>query len=177
MSVKYLHKLLLMLWMGAAAVCVSACSAGHVTTGSSFNANLPAPDDVVDSGMTSVPGQPGLSAGVRSVPDTSAEVPLPKGAARAGVDFASNRFIVIFNNAPSAGVCAQYLDRDATGTGSDIVRARDNAPLVQHAYMRRVSHNLAAKYGLTEYARVFCSSRPSILIKLTWSTLRGVPAV
>lgn len=139
----------------ALAALLCSCGSGSGTPVPASDTALPAAEIAGDPGQTPLPGSPTLSAGARVVPDWEAEVPLPKAVAQAGIDFASNRFIVIFDNAPAGQSFAQYLDGDAPGTGSDIVHARDNAPLVQHPFFRKVSHNLAAHYGLTEFTRVF----------------------
>lgn len=139
--------------VAALAVLLVSCGRGSALPGQAGNgARTP---EVPDTGLAPVPGEPTLSSGARIVPDRDAEVPLPRTVAQAGVDFASNRFIVIFENQPSSQAIAPYLDGDAPGTGSDLVSARDNAPLVQHPFLRKVSHNLAAKYGVSEFTRVF----------------------
>lgn len=107
-----------------------------------------------DPGQNPIPGEPSLAAGARTIPDTTAEVPLPRAAARAGVDFASNRFIVIFDPQPQAAALAPYLD-PGPQQQADRVRTTDNAPLVNHTFFRKVSANLAPKYGLILGSRVF----------------------
>jgi subtilisin family serine protease len=108
--------------------------------------------DFQDAGLLQLPGDASLAAGLRNVPDPSAEQPMPRQTARAGVDFASNRFVVVFENQPDPAALSAYM---GGGTAADIVTPRDNAPLVQHQFLRRVSHNLATQYGLSIYGRVF----------------------
>lgn len=109
---------------------------------------------VEDPGMQRIPGAPSLVAGARTTPDPSADVSLPKATAQAGVDFASNRFIAIFEPQPQAVAVAPYLDPGKLQQ-ADAVRSTDNAPLVDHPFFRKVSLNLAAKYGLVLGSRVF----------------------
>jgi thermitase len=136
-----------------ALLALTACSGSHGQPG------LTAADEAghhayADPGLKPIPGAPGLLAGLRATPDASAEVPLPKAAAQAGVDFASNRFIAIFDPQPQAQALAPYLD-PGPQQQADTVRPTDNAPLVDHAFFRKVSVNLAAKYGLHLGSRVF----------------------
>jgi subtilisin family serine protease len=142
--------------MAVLAVCLLCACSGKTNTAAELpGAEHPAEAVAFDSGSRPIAGEPGLSAGARLLPDPAAAMPLPKVAAQAGTDFASNRFIVIFEDTPAPGSIARYLDGDAPGLGSDVLRASDNAPLVQHPFLRKVSHNLAASYGLAERNRVF----------------------
>jgi hypothetical protein len=138
----------------SAVLTAALCSCGsHADMPASSGGRSAAPEaEQVDAGRVEVPGTPTLSGGARIIPSAEAEVPLPKVAAQAGVDFAGNRFIVIFENQPTSNALATYLDGDPPGTGSDAVSARDNAPLVQHAFYRKVSHNVAvwAAAGLVD---------------------------
>jgi subtilisin family serine protease len=124
--------------------------------------------------MTQVPGSPELTAGARNVPDASAQVPLPRQAAQAGVDFASNRFVVIFDPQPQATAIAQYLN-PGPANQADAIRPQDNAPLVQHSFFRKVSYNLAAKYGLNLGTRVFYKNVCFAVLELP--QVRGVKAL
>ena len=105
-----------------------------------------------DAGRIELPGEPGLLGGLRNVPDPDADLPLPKVTASAGVDFASNRLVVIWEAQPDPAALAPFL---GGGPSSDLKRAQDNHPLVVHPFLRRVSHNFAKHYGLTEFNRVF----------------------
>ncbi|MBN2083140.1 S8 family serine peptidase [bacterium] len=104
--------------------------------------------------QAAVPGTPTLVAGGRRLPVADADQPLPHATAQAGIDFAADRFVVIFENQPAAAALAPYLGQSA-GASADALLATDNVPLVQHQYFRKVSANLAAKYGLALVSRVF----------------------
>ena len=107
-----------------------------------------------DNGLSPIPGEPTLLAGAKSAPDNEEQPPLPRQAAQAGIDFASNRFVVLYDENPQPAALAPYLDPGLSGA-ADAVRATDNAPLVAHDFFRKVSYNMAAKYGLTLDSRVF----------------------
>lgn len=142
----------LILLFGLLLLC--GCGAKQQATGSmeESSALQQQTSDYQDAGQQMLPGDATLASGLRNVPDPSAEQPLPKQTARAGVDFASNRFVVVFENQPDPAALANYM---GGGAVADLVTARDNAPLVQHPFLRRVSHNLASQYGLHLYGRVF----------------------
>ncbi len=118
-----------------------------------------------DPGAIPVPGTAGLLGGARAVPDADAEVPAPRRTAQAGVDFASNRFIAILENQPEPDAMAPYMGNGTDG-GADLLRASDNAPLVQHPFFRRISSNLAAAYGLSIYGRVFYKDVNFVVLEL-----------
>jgi hypothetical protein len=99
-----------------------------------------------------LPGTPTLTAGARIIADGDFDAPLPARPAVPGMDFASNRLIVVFEATPLPGALGPYLS--AAGN-ADQVTPVDNAALVDHPFYRKVSHNLAGKYGLTEASRVF----------------------
>ncbi|MCC7476898.1 S8 family serine peptidase [bacterium] len=138
---------------------------------------MPGPGDAADSlagepgGLRSDPGafplagEATLLAGARTVPDPTAEQPLPRLAAQAGVDFAANRFIAILENSPQANAMAPYMGNGVDGT-ADMLRASDNQPLVQHPYFRRVSSNLASHYGLDVFGRVFYKDVNFVVLEL-----------
>jgi len=107
-----------------------------------------------EPGRQAIPGEATLTAGMRVVPDSDAAVPLPRRAAQAGTDFASDRFVVFFDAQPPASALGPYLDPGPGGI-ADAVHATDNAPLVDHSFLRKVSVNLASKYSLNLVSRVF----------------------
>lgn len=152
MTLMHWNPPVLLLLLSLAMCC--GCGGHHAPT-----TDLPVGDEVgsadpEDAGRLPVEGEAGLVGGARVTPDLDAEMPLPHRSAQAGVDFASNRFVVIFESQPSASSLAPYL-QGAVGAGPDVVRSVDNTPLVQHPYFRKVSVNLASKYGLTLSSRVF----------------------
>ena len=110
--------------------------------------------DPVDSGAREIPGAAELGSGAGLIPVDVSSLPAPRTAAKAGVDFASNRFIVFFEDIALPSALAPYLGNGANGQ-ADSVRATDNSPLVQHPYLRKVSVNLADAYGLSLVSRVF----------------------
>ncbi|MCB1216682.1 S8 family serine peptidase [bacterium] len=105
-----------------------------------------------DPGMLPIPGVPGLVGGLRSFEDPEALQPLPRRTAQAGLDFAANRVVVVWENQPDPVIQQRYM---GGGAQADLKRATDNHPLVDHPFYRRVSHNFAAAYGLSEFSRVF----------------------
>ncbi|MCB1219203.1 MAG: S8 family serine peptidase [Planctomycetales bacterium] len=107
---------------------------------------------VDDPGMLALPGEPANLAGLRNAADPEAELELPRRTARAGQDFAANRLVVVWENQPDPAVQQQYM---GGGAQADLRRATDNHPLVDHPFYRRVSHNFAQHYGLSEFGRVF----------------------
>ncbi|MCD6119410.1 S8 family serine peptidase [bacterium] len=144
----------------AANLSCSRKSAFHHTpdvTGSiSSGLNTPSGCESGDAGTTPIPGAPTLMEGAKNAPNPDIPSPLPRETAQAGIDFASNRFVVIFENSPTPEALAQYLSNEIGGGGdADAVLATDNAPLVDHPYYRKVSANLAEKYGLEILTRVF----------------------
>ncbi|MCC7476897.1 S8 family serine peptidase [bacterium] len=135
---------------------LAACSGGSDTAslGSASDAALqPAPAGA-ELSRSLLPGQPGLYEGAFNTPDPAALMPQPKKAAQAGLDFAADEFVVIFENKPEAAALAPYLGQGSDGR-ADLLRATDNEPLVRHDYFRRVSANLASAYGLELGSRVF----------------------
>ncbi len=102
-----------------------------------------------------IPGIPALAEGASNLAGPRESLPMPKFAARAGIDFPADRFNVIFENSPSAQALAEYLSGDAEGEGANAAFEKDNRPLVSHPYFKMVSVNLAAKYGLEIDRRVF----------------------
>ena len=108
--------------------------------------------DYIDEGLVEIPGDPTLLAGISNLPSPGESWPMSRTTAVAGVDFASNRFIVIWENQPDPAALAVFL---GGSQNANVVRALDNAPLVDHPYFRRVSHNLADHYGFSEFNRVF----------------------
>jgi subtilisin family serine protease len=73
-----------------------------------------------DPGTKQLPGTPTLAAGARIALDASEPLPAVTAAARPGVDFASNRFICLFEDQPGAAALAPYLTggiADGSGTG------------------------------------------------------------
>ncbi len=101
-----------------------------------------------------VPGTPTLLEGASNRPDPTAQMPAPRETAQAGLDFAADHFIVIFESKPDQQALVPYLGPGKDGR-ANLVRATDNAPLVQNPVMREVSANFASAYGLTLGSRVF----------------------
>ncbi len=119
-------------------------------------ASIESPAVEFDEGAQKISGVPSLADGARNSPNPEQWQPSERTPSVAGVDFASNRFVVIFENDPIPIATAQYLGNlTLTGGDADAVRATDNAPLVQHDFYRKVSANLADKYGLDIFTRVF----------------------
>jgi hypothetical protein len=140
--------------LAAAALLVSCGKGGASQPPSSTPAGAPAAD--ADPGARYVPGDPELASGLRILPDPDVDsLPPPRRPAVAGVDFAADRFIAIFEKSPQAPALAPYLTGSPEGQGDDAVRPDDNAPLVRHPYFRQVSVALARKYGLSLHSRVF----------------------
>jgi len=130
--------------------------APDVTGAISSGLNAPSGGASGDAGATPIPGTPTLIDGAKNTPNPEVPLPMPRTPARAGVDFASNRFVVIFENSPTPEALAPYLSGVTDkGANADAISATDNAPLVEHPYLRKVSANLAAKYGITIFTRVF----------------------
>ena len=134
-----------------ALLATAGCGTGHDTP-------TPAPgvegSVTTDPGLREVPGEATLAAGVSLVPDPEMAGPPAHAVAQAGVDFASNRFIAVFEDSPVPAALAPYLT-GPEGSGVDAVLPTDNAPLVDHPYFRKVSVNLAQAYGLGLGSRVF----------------------
>lgn len=129
-----------------------------------------------DPGFTVIPGQATLAQGARGLPDDDAAMPMPRQPAQAGTDFASNRFIVIFEQQPQPAALAPYLSQGPNGA-ADAVLATDNAPLVQHPFYRKVSANLAGAYGLQLVSRVFYKDVDFAVYELPVDTVGDLDAM
>ena len=164
---------------------VFSCQAGGQLTENAthpFQTGQQVPEP--DPGTQVLPGSPTLIEGARITLDASEPLPPAPSSAQAGVDFASNRFVCLFETSPTALALAPYLGGGGDGpeqqpeqpvsvpqpeegkgvgslsgtgpiSGDGEVLPTDNLPLVQHPYYRLVSENLAAKYGLEIDRRVF----------------------